>query len=107
MGEYTVMWQFPKTKAVRANYAAHDLKDLLKILERTEGVSEHTCDKLFVHYHTIDGNTLEVVSHDKENTVVSPVTTTVSYIKKPRIRFKSSHKVITGGNGLYLAHEAA
>lgn len=116
MGEYHVMWQLPKGRVNRATYSAASLQSLLKILDRTEGVSIATTDQLIVHYHQLDGGVIEVVSHDRQTGRMrcdySPKTDVVVPINKgknkPHIRLPApaQRKYVIGGSGLFQAFEA-
>lgn len=124
MANFSVMWQFPGAKAQRASYEMPDLQTLLRVLQRAEDVSISTTDKLFVHYHAINGDILEVVSHEREKgfsvinhqlgkpaerkpSNVVPIKRAKS--DKPHIRLTApvdETPFVVAGNGLYKAYRA-
>lgn len=64
-------WRNVKTRPITVDYAAPDLKSLLKMLDRAEGVSTQNTAFLVVHQINGDGSVTEVVAHDEQSNVIA------------------------------------
>lgn len=51
----------------RMSYSAQDLSTLLKMLNRTEGISVSSTEKLVIHQVLPDNTVMEVLDHDIKN----------------------------------------
>lgn len=61
---FKIGWKFPKCKPMVADYAAPSLRQLLHLLEQSEGVSTATTDYLYIHMILPFGGVKEVLEHD-------------------------------------------
>lgn len=66
---FKVMWQMPKQKVMTGNYQCADVKTLLRILERSEGVGRDTCKMLVVHEILPSGKVFEMLCIDEKDRV--------------------------------------
>lgn len=119
--QFKVMWRFPKSKkeTVR-NFICKDLGTLLKMLERSEGVTQLTVDELCIHAIGSDGKVRELFAtgnaplpkHEETTTARDLVVSTLNGpVKKPRIRIKPKPYVddptrVEAAMGLYSARAA-
>lgn len=67
MQQYKVTWTFKgKKTSERADYVAPSLLEVLRLLNKSEGVNTETTDYVYVHQIFEDGTVIEVFSHDRQ-----------------------------------------
>lgn len=104
----------------RGDYLVRDLEELLRILNKSEGVNRTSCKYICVHEILPNGRVMEVYDYDeRRKNVINIVEANLKKIKeepaavpkKPRVRMKNNTKdtvrnFVTAGYGRYKAYEA-
>lgn len=116
---YKVEWKYSSVVGShRADFVVENLEELLRILNKSEGVNRNTCDHIYVHQIYPDGRVAEVYAHDKKNeNVVNIVEASLKRIKdevehkpKPRVKLKHTKDTVrtfvSANYGRYKAYEA-
>lgn len=62
---FVVLWKLPGGIEHRDDFDAPDIKALLKMLDRSEGVNEETAQKLYVHQLLPNGKVIEHLHIDR------------------------------------------
>ena len=64
--QYMAMWSFSNRKgAHRATFMAENLNAVMRLLNKSEGVSTHVCEEIVVHQLLGGGKVAEVYSYDR------------------------------------------
>lgn len=94
---FKIGWKFPKTKPMVADYAAANLRELLRLLEDSEGVTTATTEYLYIHQILPFGGVKEVLAHDKDKGSLSVDFSTSGSIKRAEYKQEHSeqHSVVT------------
>lgn len=64
--QFMVMYKMPGFKTERGHYLAPSLEELLRMLNKAEGVNKDTAELLVIHQHLSDGTVLEVLYVDNK-----------------------------------------
>lgn len=126
--QYKVIWLFKGSKkACRGDYFAPNLKEVLRMINKSEGVSTTSTDYIYIHHIMPDGSVCEVFCHDHkkgeenipaDSNVVSIVDKLLEKQKeesKTKPHIKLSHvkedntlvrRFVTASFGRYKAYEA-
>lgn len=116
---YKVMWKYPSVAgSFRGDYLVENLEELLRLLNKSEGVSRESCECIYIHQMQADGTAIEVYTYDVENkNVVNIVEASLKRIAsasneapKPRVRLKTNkdsvQPTVQANYGRYTAYEA-
>lgn len=61
---FKVGWKIKHHKPAGADYVADGLKTILRLLDKSEGVSNKTCDYIYIHQVMPNGTIHEVYAHE-------------------------------------------
>lgn len=104
---FRVGWKFKNKKADAADYSAASLKELLQLIDKSEGISIRTTDYLYVHQVLATGGIKEVLAHD-ENTGAVHVDFSNNGVQPGSSTLRDQHKVVnTVGDLLTRAAEVS
>lgn len=121
---FTIMYKLPRKKELRMDYVASSLRDVMRMLSRSEGVDTTNVESLYIHQHLPGGLTQEVVAIEnrgniptrieQKSNVVDINTAKKSVEVKPHIKLKAAvlqpnsqkYPPIFGGYGRYVAMPA-
>lgn len=122
---FTILYKLPKKKEMRMDYVAPDLRDVMRMLNRSEGVDRTNVESLYIHQHLPGGAVQEVVAidniqttttaaHPPNTNVVSITTARRPVESKPRVKLVAAsvqlddkkYPPIFGGYGRFVAMPA-
>lgn len=122
---FTILYKLPKKKEMRMDYVAPNLRDVLRMLSRSEGVDKTNVESLYIHQHLPGGAVQEVVAIDNTKGTPQPSLPEVSNVVdinkarrpaelKPRVKLVAAnvqpddkkYPPIFGGYGRFVAMPA-